>query len=314
MPDLSSDVTSQGRPLFSGATHALIVLMVLGAILPIPQPAGASETATRWDRVSESSACGEPFTRTPVVSRKGPLGDSEAILGPFGTYFGRSISEVKSKLVSWTIPGSDGLRVRVHQRMLPSLLRVTDGLRAEAGRGRVYEVTSAHAFTPRSIGGRYHVSRHAMGTAIDLNPAQNPYRSDDVLVTNMPGWFVDVWREAGFCWGGDWRGSKDPMHFSWMGPGQRHKKTPWHRSLPAPLRPRTGASMTLIPLRLARCPRAIHSMSPTPPATGRRTSSASGPIAPGPSSTSPGARSVTVSARSVDGTFPASLLTRSSDW
>jgi hypothetical protein len=34
----------------------------------------------------------------------------------------------------------------------------------------------------------------------------------------MPGWFVDVWREAGFCWGGDWAFSKDPMHFSWMGP------------------------------------------------------------------------------------------------
>jgi hypothetical protein len=193
---------------------------VVAASLAIPQdPADASDTATRWDRLSESSACGEPFTRTPVASKRGGLSDSEAILGPFGTYFGRSVSEVRSKLVSWTVPGSGGMRVQVHQSMLPSLRRVTETLRAHARQGRIYEVTSAHAFTPRTIGGRYHVSRHAMGLAIDLNPARNPYRSDDVLITDMPAWFVDAWREAGFCWGGDWRGSKDPMHFSWMGPG-----------------------------------------------------------------------------------------------
>jgi len=197
----------------------MIVLTLAATSLAIPQEASASDIATRWDNFSESSACGDPFTRTPVVSRIGALGNSEAILGPFGSYFGRSIAEVRAKLRYWTVPQSGGTRIQVHQAMLPSLLKVTAGLNAHAQEGRVYEISSAWAFTPRTIAGRYHISRHAMGLAIDINPAQNPFRADGVRITNMPGWFVKTWQDAGFCWGGDWQGSKDPMHFSWMGPG-----------------------------------------------------------------------------------------------
>lgn len=60
---------------------------------------------------------------------------------------------------------------------------------------------------------------HGHGVAIDMNSATNPYRADNKLVTDMPPWFVDAWRNAGFCWGGDWAFFKDAMHFSWMGPG-----------------------------------------------------------------------------------------------
>lgn len=201
-------------------------------------PAVASDVATRWDRFSESSGCGDPFTRTPVASKIGTLSDSEAILGPFGTYFGRSVGEVRTKLRSWTVPFSGGRQVRVHEAMLPSLRQVTSGLEAHAREGRVYAIKSAWAFTPRTIGGRYHISRHAMGLAIDLNPIQNPFRSDNVFISDMPDWFVQTWRDAGFCWGGDWQGSKDPMHFSWTGPGA----TPISGDYLNPLPPRTSPS------------------------------------------------------------------------
>jgi hypothetical protein len=197
----------------------MLVLTLAATSLAIPQVASASDIATRWDSFSESSACGDPFTRTPVASRIGALGNSEAILGPFGSYFGRSIGEVRTKLRYWTVPQSGGTRIQVHQAMLPSLLKVSAGLNAHAREGRVYEISSAWAFTPRTIAGRYHISRHAMGLAIDINPAQNPFRADGVRITNMPDWFVKTWQDAGFCWGGEWQGSKDPMHFSWMGPG-----------------------------------------------------------------------------------------------
>jgi hypothetical protein len=75
-----------------------------------------------------------------------------------------------------------------------------------------------------------------MGLAIDINPVQNPYRSDAVFISDMPEWFVQTWRDAGFCWGGDWRGSKDPMHFSWMGPGA----TPDPGDSLTPLPPKTS--------------------------------------------------------------------------
>ena len=195
-----------------------MVSLVVAILVPTP-PTSASDVSTRWENFSESFGCGESFTRTPVATKRGWLTDSEAILGPFGSYFGRSISEVRDNLTFWTVPHSGGHRVRVHEAMLPSLQRVTAGLTAHATNGRIYQVESAHAFTPRTIGGSYRFSRHAMGLAIDINPAQNPYRSDGVLITDMPDWYVKTWKDAGFCWGGDWRGVKDAMHFSWMGPG-----------------------------------------------------------------------------------------------
>jgi hypothetical protein len=214
----------------------LVTLAVPTSMFAFPSPVSASDTATRWDHFSESAACGDSFTRTPVASRIGSLAESEAILGPFGTYFGRSVAEVRNKLRPWTVPQSGGLRVHVHEAMLPSLRQVAAGLRAHAEEGRVYEISSAWAFTPRTIAGRYHVSRHAMGLAIDFNPVQNPFRSDAVFISDMPDWFVQTWRDAGFCWGGDWRGSKDPMHFSWMGPGA----TPDPDDSLTPLPPKTS--------------------------------------------------------------------------
>ena len=218
------------------AVTVLVTLAVPTSMFAFPSPVSASDTATRWDHFSESAACGDSFTRTPVASRIGSLAESEAILGPFGTYFGRSVAEVRNKLRPWTVPQSGGLRVQVHEAMLPSLQQVAAGLRAHAEDGRVYEISSAWAFTPRTIAGRYHVSRHAMGLAIDLNPAQNPFRNDAVFISDMPDWFVQTWRDAGFCWGGDWRGSKDPMHFSWMGPGA----TPDPNDSLTPLPPKTS--------------------------------------------------------------------------
>src|SRR5690606_22442266 len=73
------------------------------------------------------------------------------------------------------------------------------------------------------------------------NAHLNPYRSDGVLVTNMPDWFVEAFEDAGLCWGGSWVNVKDAMHFSWNGP----KATPGFGPLPAPLPPLTNpASFT----------------------------------------------------------------------
>ena len=208
-------MSSRSSGVFTSVMVGAVVAVVL---VLVPGRADASDTSTRWENFSESSACGEPFTRTPVMSKTGIVSTTEPILGPFGTYFGRTISQVRNELVSWTVPHSGGRRVQVHRAALPALQRVADGLAAQAAAGRVYTVTLASAFFGRTIGGSHSLSRHALGTAIDINYPQNPYRSDGKLITNMPAWFVQVWKDAGFCWGGDWLGAKDPMHFSWMGP------------------------------------------------------------------------------------------------
>ena len=201
------------------AIRLFLALAVLVSVWSIPTPAQGSDTSTRWEHFSESSTCSAPYTKTPYVSRVGYLSNAEQILGPFGTYFGRSIAQVRTQLVLWAVPFSGGKRVLVHSSALPAFKRVAAGLTAQAAAGRVYPITLASAFTPRTIGGEYQMSRHAIGIAIDINYPKNPYRADGKLVTDMPQWFVKVWRDSGFCWGGDWRNAKDPMHFSWIGPG-----------------------------------------------------------------------------------------------
>jgi len=231
----SSNVTYR-HALVRRSDSLIVAAVVMVAVLLTPGTSYGSDTSTRWDSFSESSSCGDPFTRGPFASKRGYLSNTETILGPFGTYFGRSIAEIRTKLRYWTVPQSGGLRVPVHVAMLPSLQKVAESLNTHAAQGRIYRITSVGAFVPRTIGDRHQVSRHALGLAIDLNPAQNPYREDGVLITNMPGWFVAAWKDAGFCWGGDWIGVKDPMHFSWMGPGS----TPWDTDSLEPTAPHTS--------------------------------------------------------------------------
>ncbi len=78
-------------------------------------------------------------------------------------------------------------------------------------------------------------SQHAWGLAVDVNPIQNPYVTADGYVRNLharpyrdrslrlPGMIhpgdvvVRAFAAVGWKWGGDWRGSRDYMHFSATG-------------------------------------------------------------------------------------------------
>ncbi len=197
-----------------------VVLAALMAVaVPAPEALASSDAAVRWTSFSESTTCGVAYTGTPIMSRTGILSDSEPLLGPLGGYFGRSVGAVRAQQVWWTVPMSGGRRVLVNRLALPAFQRVSENLAAEAAAGRNYAITSVAAFVPRTINGARQMSRHTLGISIDINPAQNPYSADpDRLITDFPDWFVDAWRDAGFCWGGDWETAKDAMHFSWMGP------------------------------------------------------------------------------------------------
>jgi hypothetical protein len=97
------------------------------------------------------------------------------------------------------------------------------------------------AFNCRTVAGSTHLSQHAFGLAIDINPVQNPYvkgadvqppagRAFDTLAKRQaahnqgqPGIIlaggpaVTAFKQNGWKWGGDWTNQKDYQHFSATG-------------------------------------------------------------------------------------------------
>ncbi len=209
------------------------------------EPDASLQEGTGAPSFNESGNCGAPGTSNPLATTQGWLTGSEPVRGYKGGFFGRTIGDISGRLVNWVVPMSGGNTIKVHARALPAFQRVTQNLAAETQQGRFYQVklttgagNQTWGYAARTVGGSYSISHHALGTTIDINAPSNPYRADGVLVTDMPTWFVNAWKNAGFCWGGDWGGVKDPMHFSWMGPNH----TPNYGVLPKPYAPKTTAT------------------------------------------------------------------------
>jgi poly-gamma-glutamate synthesis protein (capsule biosynthesis protein) len=87
------------------------------------------------------------------------------------------------------------------------------------------------AFNFRRIDGTSKLSQHSFGTAIDINPVQNPWVRKGVVLppagegfldrsADTPGMIVrpgpvtDAFDARGWTWGGDWEDTKDFHHFS----------------------------------------------------------------------------------------------------
>lgn len=65
------------------------------------------------------------------------------------------------------------------------------------------QLTYHGCYNYRNIDGTNRLSKHAYGRAIDLN-----------INIEQPQEVIKCFKQAGFKWGGDWRGKKyDPMHF-----------------------------------------------------------------------------------------------------
>ncbi len=225
------------------ATTRLLLALCLAAALAgpaVPAAAGGgvpSDAGDAGPSFNESRGCGPAVAgpQRPLVAAPGFLPADTVLYGPWADFFGRNRAQIDASIMRWEVPGSGGGVARVHQRALPAFQQVAAALAAEAAAGRTYPVRDAIAHAFRTVAGERNLSNHAFGNAIDLNPRQNPYRPDGVLVTDMPAWFVAVWEEAGFCWGGDWIYVKDAMHFSWMGP----RRTAGYGPVPPPYPPLT---------------------------------------------------------------------------
>lgn len=103
--------------------------------------------------------------------------------------------------------------VVVHAGVVASIKRI-EARWLERGGNAAYRVRKEDtgAFNCRRATGSRSLSKHAWGVAVDVNWQTNPFGSR--LVTDMPSWFVQLWLDEGWGWGGNWRRKKDAMHFS----------------------------------------------------------------------------------------------------
>ena len=231
-------MTATKAPLALATAIALVVTLLSHA------PAHAHPRSNETPSFNESSGCGEvsgivpPMADVTNPDASRVLPSSAQVRGPWANFYGRTYSDVQGSLVLWTVPMSGGSRVWVNERALPAFQEVSRLLAIEEANGRYYAARIASTFSWRRVGGSYRMSHHAFGTTIDINRDTNPYISTTpppprAQYTDMPEWYVEAWRQAGFCWGGDWLGVKDAMHFSWKGP----MATPGYGAMPEPFSP-----------------------------------------------------------------------------
>ena len=90
------------------------------------------------------------------------------------------------------------------------------------------------AFNCRAVTGGSSFSEHSYGTAVDLNPIENPYLSGDLVEPDAGGGYLDrsdvrpgmitadgpvvaAFAAIGWSWGGAWSSPTDYQHFSASG-------------------------------------------------------------------------------------------------
>jgi putative cell wall-binding protein len=122
---------------------------------------------------------------------------------------------------------------RIYQARFPiERMRLVDEYGADDDRSMAANNTSA--FNCRRVTGGTSWSEHSYGTAVDINPVQNPYvRGSTVAPTAgsryldrsdvrpgmivRPGAVTTAFDRIGWGWGGDWSSVKDYQHFSRSG-------------------------------------------------------------------------------------------------
>ena len=109
--------------------------------------------------------------------------------------------------LAWDLPTSV-TRITCHKLLVEVFASVFVQVEADGLRAKVHSFGGCFDFRQQRTGAK--LSTHSWGIAIDLNPGSNAQGS----LGDMDPGLIEVFRGAGFEWGGDWPGkTRDGMHF-----------------------------------------------------------------------------------------------------
>lgn len=113
--------------------------------------------------------------------------------------FGMPLSWDPAKIVS---------NIQCHKKLVALFPEVFAEVQRQGLKNQIRTYGGCFNFRSKRTSGK--LSTHSWGIAIDLNPDTNRQGKPG----DMDPGIVDVFRQFGFTWGGDWPGpTKDPMHF-----------------------------------------------------------------------------------------------------
>lgn len=156
----------------------------------------ASTTFPHDDTASLLAFFGKPWVDSSLLSRVEP---------PFAMVYrdGTKVTPIRS--IQW------------HTRGVAALTIALAAVWEHAGHDENSDILRhvrnfSGSYNYRPIRGSSRLSCHAFGAAIDFDAESLPL-GKPVAASDMPQIVVDDFKAAGFFWGGDYTGRKDPMHF-----------------------------------------------------------------------------------------------------
>lgn len=193
-----------------------------GPVIPLPPPdmAGYSPAApdTRGQAMKRATDQAQRAAEQQVEQFEGSAGSGGGTtggndnvaniqMGPSGLDSGASFEEGAPNMA--VIRTSSGMSTQVNAMLAPNFQGFINALEATG-----YKIGSLGGVAKRNIAGTNTRSWHYWGAAIDINPGANPHLKDGTMRTDMPPDVGAIAANFGLGWGGNWRSSKDTMHFS----------------------------------------------------------------------------------------------------